>query len=79
MPIAFEIQQGLPFVFTNLPDLVRNTTLRDLFLCNYTLVFMKEMSQCVRYLLHCIVSFVLINHPTLSEIDSASATDWEDV
>ena len=36
------------------------------------------MSQCVVHLLHCIVSFVLINHPTLSEIDSASATDWED-
>ena len=36
------------------------------------------MSQYVGHLLHCIVSFVLINHPTLSEIDSASATDWED-
>ena len=28
MPIDFEIQQGLPFVFTNLPNLVTTTIVR---------------------------------------------------
>ena len=47
MPIDFEIQQGLPFVFTNLPNLV----FRGVHWC-------PVLFTCVRYL----VSFTLVSH-----------------